>query len=242
MLQKDIDRVYNVAKESYNRAKESLRIVHKSMNESFNSAISDVVPGYEANRLNFGNYTKDNFAVLFVDMRSSTKRAIKIGPEQTFLTMHVYIPALLEVVKIYNGNVIDIMGDGIMVFFGGSKQRYNTMTKAEAIQNVAYCSLGMMTIREKVINKILNEENIQWANIDIGIGITYGDVVVTKIGVKEIFDVKAFGNCINKASKYSDGCNQIHISDEIHREWPTGKDGTLTFFKAPNGDGYIVNN
>lgn len=49
-------------------------------------------------------------------MRSSTKRAIKIGPEQTFLTMHVYIPALLEVVKIYNGNVIDIMGDGIMVF------------------------------------------------------------------------------------------------------------------------------
>lgn len=242
MLQKDIDRVYNIAKTSYERAKSSLTLIHKSFNEGAESAISDVIPGYESCRLDFGNYIEDNFAVLFVDMRSSTARALKIGAEQTFLTMHVYIPALLEVVRIYNGNVIDIMGDGIMVFFGGSKQMDKNITKAEAIKNAAYCSLDMMKIREKVINEILREEKIEWPTIDIGIGVTYGKVVITKIGINEVFDVKAYGNCVNKASKYSDGSNRIHVSKEIYSAWPSKKGGKLTFSKAPNGEGFIVNN
>lgn len=39
-----------------------------------------------------------------------------MGDKQPFLTMHVYFPALLEVVKYHQGLVIDMMGDG---FVGG---------------------------------------------------------------------------------------------------------------------------
>jgi hypothetical protein len=38
----------------------------------------------------------------------------------------------------------------------------------------------MMDVREKVINRILTEENISSWSIEIGIGVTYGDVIVTK--------------------------------------------------------------
>lgn len=72
--------------------------------------------GYKADYLEFGSYAKDNFAVLFVDMRNSTKRAETLGEEKTFLSMHAYIPALLQVIEHYDGKVVDIMGDGIMVF------------------------------------------------------------------------------------------------------------------------------
>ena len=45
----------------------------------------------DADYLEFGSYDKDNFAVLFVDMRNSTTRAQRLGAEKTFLSMHAYI-------------------------------------------------------------------------------------------------------------------------------------------------------
>ena len=42
----------------------------------------------DADYLEFGSYDKDNFAVLFVDMRNSTTRAQRLGAEKTFLSMH----------------------------------------------------------------------------------------------------------------------------------------------------------
>ena len=42
-------------------------------------AISNVIPGFDAEKLEFGSYDKENFAVLFVDMRDSTNRAEKVG-------------------------------------------------------------------------------------------------------------------------------------------------------------------
>ena len=42
----------------------------------------------DADYLEFGSYDKDNFAVLFVDMRNSTTRAQRLGAEKTFLSMN----------------------------------------------------------------------------------------------------------------------------------------------------------
>lgn len=42
----------------------------------------------DADYLEFGSYDKDNFAVLFVDMRNSTTRAQRLGAEKTFLSTH----------------------------------------------------------------------------------------------------------------------------------------------------------
>ena len=65
-----------------------------------------------------------NFAVLFVDMRNSTARAENIGAQKTFLSMHAFIPAMIQVVEHYKGHVIDLMGDGIMVFFYGKDEGF----------------------------------------------------------------------------------------------------------------------
>ena len=207
------------------------------------AAISDRVPGFSADRLEFGSYDKADFAVLFVDMRDSTTRAQTVGAQTTFLTMHVYLTALLEVVKYYDGKVIDIMGDGIMAFWKDEPLiEEDNIADLHAVQSAGLCGRDMLKVREKVINRIIEKENLG-DPIDLGVGVTFGSVIVTKIGIKDSYDVKAFGDCINIAAKYSSirDCNKVRVSPKVADLWPRGENGKITFSSERNGDSLLLN-
>ncbi len=230
----DIDKIYEITLNHYLKAKGNVLIEHRAAFEN-NAALSDVVPGYNAEFVEFGDYLKDNFAVLFIDIRGSTNRAKLIGPENTFLTMHAFIPAMIEVIKHYRGNVIDIMGDGIMAFFGGAS---SALSKTIAVQNAGLCGRDMLKVRELVVNDILKKDNITYG-IDCGVGVDYGDVIVTKIGVKDTYDVKAFGDCINEEAHFSDGYNVVRVSKRIKNQWPSSENGSMRFIGSDT-EGYIL--
>lgn len=239
MTEEKINQIYEITLKQYYNAFNN--VPKENLQERF-SAISDSVPGYNEKMVDFGDYIQENYAVLFVDMRDSTKRAEKVGAKITFLTMHVYLTALLEVVKMYNGQVIDIMGDGLMVFWGGKNAREeNKISKAIAVQQAGLCGKSMLEVREKVINKIINKENLG-PEINIGVGVTFDSVVVTKIGIKNIYDVKAFGDCINKASKYSSGIsNKVKVSKKVKELWPTSQNGQISFSVVAGEDAFYLN-
>ena len=116
--------------------------------------------------------------------------------------MHVFLTALLEVVKHYQGKVIDIMGDGLMVFWGGKAAREkDNMVKTLAVQNDGLCGRDMLTVREAVINSIIQEKNLG-PEISIGVGVTFDSVIVTKIGIADSYDVKAFGDSLDGATDF----------------------------------------
>lgn len=236
----NFDEIYKNTWEHYQKAKNNATERQKRFAHS-DDAISDVVPGFEADKLEFGSFDKENFAVLFVDMRNSTARAATVGPEKTFLTMHIYLTALLEIVKYYNGKVVDIMGDGLMVFWGGREARMeDNMVKTIAIQNAGLCGRDMLRVRECVINAIIEKENLG-NTIDIGIGVTFDSVIVTKIGIPGSYDVKAFGDCINVASKYSSKVtNLVKVSKKVREEWPKGPNGKISFAPIKGEDAYIL--
>ena len=148
----NIESIYQNTYEHYLQAKSN--IIEKAMFEHRADAISDVIPGFKADKLEFGSYDKENFAVLFVDMRRSTQRAQTVGAEKTFLTMHVFLTALLEVVKHYHGKVIDIMGDGLMVFWGADS--YDVKAFGDCI-NIASHYAGQTENKVKVSKKVKNE-------------------------------------------------------------------------------------
>lgn len=226
--------IRKIIEDAYNKAKENLEhIEHRAIFESA-QIVSDNIPGYSADRLEFGSYDKDNFAVLFIDMRSSTKRAKTIGPEKTFVSMHAFIAGMLEVIKNRHGVVIDITGDGLMVFFGGKNSE---LSKCQAVQNAGMCGREMLDVINTIINPMLEKDKI-W-KITCGVGIDYGDVIVTKIGINDIYDVKALGDCINKASKYSDiASNEVIVSKQVRELWPSSKGGLMRF--KTKDDGYIL--
>ena len=236
----DTSAIYKSTLEHFKQALNNITI-EKRMFEHSADAISDVIPGFEADKLEFGSYDKENYAVLFVDMRRSTMRAQQVGPEKTFLTMHVFLTALLEVVKHYHGKVIDIMGDGLMVFWGGKVAREeDNMVKTLAVQNAGLCGRDMLTVRETVINRIIQEEKLG-PNISIGVGVTFDSVMVTKIGIDDSYDVKAFGDCINVASHYANEVeNKVKVSKKVKNEWPSSKGGGIRFTAVGNGEAYYL--
>lgn len=229
----DIKQIENTVRKNFENAKNELVEIRKAFCNLNEQAISDRIPGYTADLLKFGTFNEDNFSVLFIDMRSSTTRAQKIGAEKTFLSMHAYIPAMLEVIKHYDGYVVDLMGDGIMVFFGGRK---SSLTKVQSVKNAGLCGLDMLRVLDEVVNKILDDEKI-W-RISCGVGVDYGKVVVTKIGIEGIFDVKAYGDCINKAAHFADDAqNEVIVSETINNLWPSGKNGKMKL-KLYKNDAY----
>ena len=230
----DLKQIEKNTRKFYEKAKNEL-VLHEQRHLVFaHSALSDVIPNYKSDMLDFGAYKEDNYAVLFIDMRNSSKRAESIGAEKTFLSMHAFIPAILLVVEHYKGHVIDLMGDGIMVFFYGKDEG---LTTELAIKHAGLCGRDMLIVVDKVVNKILAEDDIEFP-IVCGVGVDYGNTVITKIGIENVFDVKAFGDCINKASKYSKGYNSVKVSKKVKERWPKGPKGKIKF--KSDGEGYIL--
>lgn len=64
----DIPAIYKNTYEHYQQAKNN--IIAKAMFEHRADAISDAIPGFEADKLEFGSYDKENYAVLFLKMLS----------------------------------------------------------------------------------------------------------------------------------------------------------------------------
>lgn len=228
--------VKKLVEEHYSKALENVQMIKKALTED-SQAISDVVPGYKSKQLEFGQFLQDNFTVLFIDMRNSTKRAQTIGPEKTFLSLHAFIPAMIYIIEYYQGHVIDIMGDGVMAFFGGGS---SGMAHSVAIQKAGLCAIDMIRALKEVVNPVI-KANVKW-EIQCGIGIDHGDVIVTKIGTNGAFDVKAIGDCINKASKLSSGTDNIIVTKKIRDKWPTGKNGKIGFkaVRIKDLDGYAL--
>ncbi|AEK89478.1 MULTISPECIES: adenylate/guanylate cyclase domain-containing protein [Bacillus amyloliquefaciens group] len=228
-----------IVKKNYAAAKKSVEL--KKVHYEANSAISDAVPGYDSKKLNFGSYDRDNFSVMFVDIRNSTKRAKKLGPNNTFLSYHAFYPAVAYIIEQYKGVVLDFTGDGVMAFFGG---RFSGEARAISAQNAGLCGLKIQEALDQIVNPLIKNDNILW-EFKCGIGIDYGDVIVTKIGTNETYDVKAFGSCINDASKLSSGeGGSVLLSKKVKDLWPSSKNGRISFSQIKlNNDynGYMIN-
>ena len=107
-------------------------------------------------------------------------------------------------------------------------------------EKAGICGRDMLTVREKVINKIIAIEDLG-AEINIGIGVTFDSVIVTKIGIADSYDVKAFGDCINVASKYSSKVtNKVKVSKKVRNLWPSSEDGKIHFDPIHGEDAYYL--
>lgn len=75
----------------------------------------------------------------------------------------------------------------------------------------------------------------------IGVGVTFDSVIVTKIGIADSYDVKAFGDCINVASHYANETeNKVKVSKKVKNEWPSSKGGRIHFTSIGNGEAFYL--
>jgi adenylate cyclase len=216
------DKLKKIVMERFSKAEESVALIKKAVFSESVQVVSNNIAPYDIHKMEFGAYKEDNYVSFFADMRGSSKRPEKIGSIKTFLTIHAVMPAMIYVVESYNGNIVDIPGDGIMALF---KENTNGMfwnddkKKLNPESLAVECGKELLEAITNIVNPLLESKDI--LPVVFGIGVDVGNVVVTKIGTDKTIDIKAIGSSINNAAKKSKGNSEIYISNEVYKKIPS---------------------
>lgn len=192
------------------------------------SYIGDV-PAYQVLKCGYG--IAAHSAILSVDLRQSSRRAVTHGPKNTYLTMHTYLPTMAEVVASAEGLIVGLRGDGLIAAFGVTEKAHRDAKWPDgpnATKQATHCGKAMIEATEEIINPLLEAEDIP-AGLQIGVGIAVGEVVITRIGLRPANEVTAYGAPVNQACKFSDGTNRVRLSKGAYDIFPTTKGGRIRF-------------
>ena len=137
-------------------------------------------------------------SVLFSDIRGFTTLSEKLGPRDTVSMLNDYFSVMVDEITQQNGILDKYIGDAIMAIFGApfSSQRDADNSVTSAIEMMRKLSKFNEARMESGYNKI-----------DIGIGISSGDVILGNIGSEKRMDYTVIGDTVNLASRL-EGANK----------------------------------
>lgn len=163
-------------------------------------------------RETFGRYTSDDIVGVLLDMPEGLKlggekrevtllmsdlrgfTALAEGLEATAVValLNHYLSAMVELIHRTGGTIDEIIGDAIFVLFGAP------VVMPDAAQRAVRCALEMQKAMRGV-----NEYNFQmgWPEIEMGIGIHTGEVVVGNIGSTKRSKYGVVGRTVNLTAR-----------------------------------------
>ena len=187
--------------------------VKEILDTNFGIIKVDYVPDIEDPKLIFGNKgLQFEGVVLYIDMRNSTKILSQKNRKVVAKIHMAYFHAILKIAENSDGEVRSFNGDSILVFFNGNRK--------ETINNAVEMALKIKFI-------LSNEDGIKnyiekYFKVDYGIGIDFGHILCTKIGLAKRPNKKDLiwiGHAVNKSTVISDEGNSpynIGISKVIY--------------------------
>lgn len=187
----------------------------------------------------------DEFIAFVADIRNSSehlmcarseKRSKVSGIQRVYYETSALLPAIAQTIKFDNGNVTEYLGDGVLALF-----KVDSTDKKEAVYAAHRAAKNCIEEVRRIVNiELYNRYNLPPLNI--GIGLAMSKTIVTLVGLEGEKHPKAIGECIYRATKLSDGNNEIHIDAGIKCTWPSTKGGTLRFKpKTLKGvEGYLI--
>lgn len=129
-------------------------------------------------------------SILFSDIRNFTKLTEELGAIQIVEHLNSYFNAMVDCIHSHNGILDKFIGDAVMAVFGVP------YTNSSDSSNAIKCALDMFEKLEE-LNKV---QNIG-VNLNIGIGISTGNVVSGNIGSEKRFEYTVIGDPVNLAAR-----------------------------------------
>lgn len=186
---------------------------------AFNSMTQQLKDSYEQLerrnefiRKTFGRYTSDEIVealldmpdglklggekrevtLLMSDLRGFTALAEQLKAAQVVALLNHYLSAMVEPIQRNGGTIDEIIGDAILVLFGAP------LVMEDAAQRAVRCALEM----QKAMGAV-NEHNIQrsWPEIEMGIAVHTGEVVVGNIGSTKRSKYGVVGRTVNVTAR-----------------------------------------
>jgi len=149
--------------------------------------------------------------MLTSDLRGFTSLSERLSPEEVVKLLNFYLGCMTDVITSYQGTIDEFLGDGILVLFGAP-----TCRKDDTVRAVA-CSVAMQLAMVNVNNQMK-----EWGlpDLEMGIGINTGEVVVGNIGSEKRTTYSVVGSQVNltyRIESYTIG-GQILISESTFQE------------------------
>ena len=134
-----------------------------------------------------GGQTK-NVTILMSDLRGFTALSSKLTAEELIKVLNRYFEAMVACIQKYHGTVIEFLGDGIFTVFGAPKD----------LEDHASCAVNCAVEMQKAMPAV-NEWNKAngYPELQMGIGINTGDVVVGNIGSEKKMKYGCMGSAVN---------------------------------------------
>ena len=134
-----------------------------------------------------GGQTK-NVTILMSDLRGFTALSSKLTAEELIKVLNRYFEAMVVCIQKYHGTVIEFLGDGIFTVFGAPKD----------LEDHASCAVNCAVEMQKAMPAV-NEWNKAngYPELQMGIGINTGDVVVGNIGSEKKMKYGCMGSAVN---------------------------------------------
>ncbi len=145
------------------------------------------------------------------DLRGFTALSERLSPEEVIKILNFYLSKMADVITSYQGTIDEFMGDGILVLFGAPTPRPDDAERAIA------CAIAMQLAMNEV-----NQKMREWglSNLEMGIGINTGEVVVGNIGSEKRTKYGIVGSQVNltyRIESYTTG-GQILIAESTLKD------------------------
>ena len=152
---------------------------------------------------------KKILTVLFSDIRGFTSISEKLTPELLVEHLNYYLEAMTELVFKYDGTLDKYVGDEIMAFWGAPIEMEN---------HAAMACRSALEQMEK-----LHKMNAHWIKegkpeLNIGIGLNTGDMVVGNMGSSSRMDYTLMGDNVNLGARL-EGTNKVYKTNIIISEF-----------------------
>jgi PAS domain S-box-containing protein len=195
------------------RLAEQVELRNRFIRETFGRYLTDEVVATvleSPTGLNMGG-EKRKVTMLMTDLRGFTSLSERLAPERVVAMLNRYLTTMVSVIKHYQGTIDEFIGDAIFVLFGAP------LWQEDDAQRAVACAVAMQLAMDSI-----NEENRKEGlpEIEMGIGIHTGQVVVGNIGSPERMKYGVVGSQVNLTSRiqsYTVG-GQILVSEITRQE------------------------
>lgn len=154
---------------------------------------------------------KRKITMLMADLRGFTSLSERLDPKWVVSILNRYLSAMVSVIRKYGGTIDEFIGDAVFVLFGAPEWQDDDAQRAAA------CAVEMQLAMDNV-NQASRADNLP--NIEMGISLHTGQVIVGNIGSTERLKYGVVGSHVNLTSRIQSFTvgGQILASETTRRE------------------------
>ncbi|MDR2542788.1 MAG: hypothetical protein LBC80_04985 [Treponema sp.] len=177
-------------------AHQKLQYFNNNLRRAFSTYLSeDVVEEIvsDPTRLQLGGINR-HMTALFTDVKSFTRIAEALKPEQLIDLLNYYLSAMSDIILEQKGTIDKYQGDAIISFFGAPLELEDHALRA--------CLAAIMMKRaEKEANRYILGKKISPTPVLTRIGINTGEMIVGNMGTRKKMNYTIISNAVNLAAR-----------------------------------------